>query len=92
MLLLRKRGTVVSAATVRAFGSRFCEARAVGVAAVCTHRRWYRLEAALLLIRVDCSSVPCPLQVPFVATKEGYRRDGHCRRLMQASRATWGTV
>jgi hypothetical protein len=47
ILLLRKRGIVVSAATVRAFGTLFGE-------------------------------------VPFVATREGYRREGHCRRLMQA--------
>lgn len=26
---------------------------------------------------------PVPLQVPFVATRDGYRREGHCRLLMQ---------
>jgi hypothetical protein len=50
VVLLRKRGIVVSAATVRAFGTRFAE-------------------------------------VPFVATREGYRREGHCRRLMQVRAA-----
>ncbi|PSC76121.1 PHD finger family [Micractinium conductrix] len=45
VLLLRKRGTVVSAATVRAFGSRFCEARA-------------ELESMLLGMGVEWVIVP----------------------------------
>ena len=51
VLLLRKRGQLVSAAAVRAFGAKFAE-------------------------------------VPFVATRDGYRREGHCRRLMQVSAAS----
>ena len=51
MLLLRKQGQVVGAATLRVFGQRFCE-------------------------------------VPFVATREGYRREGNCRRLMRV-RCCW---
>ena len=50
VLLLRKRGQLVSAAAVRAFGAKFAE-------------------------------------VPFVATRDGYRREGHCRRLMQVGAA-----
>ena len=55
VLLLRKQGQVVGAATLRVFGQRFCE-------------------------------------VPFVATREGYRREGNCRRLMRVGGCEHGGV
>eukprot|EP00798_Chlamydomonas_sp_ICE-L_P006452 gene6452-3084_t len=48
ILALRKKGVMVSTATLRVFGNKFAE-------------------------------------LPFVATKDGHRRQGHCRRLMQAA-------
>ncbi|GAB4823340.1 hypothetical protein N2152v2_010386 [Parachlorella kessleri] len=47
LFVLRKKGNIVTVATVRVFGTLFAE-------------------------------------VPFVATREGYRREGNCRRLMRA--------